>query len=119
MKIPTLYEFEKMPLEKMNDKVSRRYVYGENAMLVYFDLKKGALIPEHHHVSEQITYIIKGKVRVFSEGKEFIVSAGEVLHIPPNIPHRFEALEDSIDLDIFAPIRQDWLDGTDNYLKGK
>jgi len=117
MKLPHLYEFEKMPFEKMNDKVNRRYVYGENAMLCYFDLKKGAIIPEHHHISEQITYIVKGKVRVFSGGKEFIVSKGEVLLIPPNTPHRFEALEDTIDIDIFSPIREDWLAGTDTYLK--
>ena len=58
MKLPTLYEFDNMPMEKLGDKVSRRYIYGENAMLVLFDLKKGAVIPEHHHVSEQITYII-------------------------------------------------------------
>ena len=116
-KLPRFYEFEKMPFEKLNDKVSRRFVYGENTMLCYFLLKKGAVIPEHHHESEQITYIVHGKVKVFSGGKEFTVSKGEVLQIPPNTPHRFEALEDTIDIDVFSPIRQDWLDGTDNYLK--
>lgn len=115
---PQFYEFEKMPFEKLNEKIFRRYVYGKNAMLVYFDLRKGAIIPEHHHVSEQITYIIKGKVRVFSAGKEFIVGKGEVLLIPPHTPHRFEALEDTFDIDVFSPLRQDWLEGTDSYLKG-
>ncbi len=119
MKKPKKYEFEKMPFEKMSDKIGRKYITGENAMLAYFDLKKGAIIPEHHHINEQITYIIRGKVRVLIGKEEFIVRAGEVLHIPPNTPHRFEALEDSIDLDIFSPIRQDWLEGTDTYLKGK
>jgi quercetin dioxygenase-like cupin family protein len=116
-KLPELHEFEKMPFEKLNNKVSRRYIYGEKVMLVYFDLKKGAIIPEHHHVSEQVTYIVKGKVKVLSGGKEFIVSKGEVLLIPSNTPHRFEALEDTIDIDVFSPPRQDWIEGTDNYLK--
>lgn len=119
MKLPEFHEFEKMPFEKMNDKIYRKYVHGEKAMLVYFDLKKGAIIPEHHHVSEQVTYIVKGKVRVFSGGKEFVVGKGEVLIIPSNTPHRFEALEDTIDIDIFSPPREDWLAGTDTYLKGK
>jgi quercetin dioxygenase-like cupin family protein len=118
-KIPHLYEFDKMPMEKINDKISRRYVYGVHAMLVLFDLKKGAIIPDHNHESEQVTYIIKGKVRVHSEGKEFIVSKGEVLLIPPYAMHRFEALEDTHDIDVFAPIRKDWIEGTDNYLKQK
>lgn len=116
-KMPKFYEFDKMPFEEMNDKVLRRYIYGEHAMLCYFNLLKGAVIPEHHHVSEQITYIIKGKVRVFSAGKEFIVSKGEVIHFPSNLPHRFEALEDTIDIDIFSPPRQDWIDGTASYFK--
>ena len=116
-KLPQFHEFDKMPMEKLNDKVSRRYVYGVNVMLVMFDLKKGAIIPDHHHESEQITYIVKGKVKVFSSGKEFIVSKGEVLVIPPNVVHRFEALEDTHDIDVFSPLRKDWLEGTDNYLK--
>lgn len=114
---PKLYEFDKMPFEKMTDRIFRRYVYGKNGMLCCFDLKKGAVIPEHHHESEQITYIVKGKVKVFSAGKEFLVSKGEVLVIPPNTPHRFEALEDTIDIDVFAPIRRDWIEGTDTYLQ--
>lgn len=116
-KMPKFYEFEKMEFEKVTDKIFRRYVYGEHAMLCYFKLLKGATIPEHHHVSEQITYIVQGKVRVFSAGKEFIVSKGEVIHFPSNLPHRFEALEDTIDIDIFSPPRKDWLEGTDTYFK--
>jgi len=116
-KLPHFYEFDKIPMEKMNDKISRRFVYGENVMFVLFDLKKGAVVPEHHHESEQITYIIKGKVKVFSGGKEFIVSKGEVLLIPSNISHRFEALEDTFDIDVFSPPRKDWLEGSDDYLK--
>jgi quercetin dioxygenase-like cupin family protein len=109
--------FEKMPEEKLSDKISRRYVYGEKAMLVRFELKKGAIIPKHHHHNEQITYIVKGAVVVTIEDKEHHVKAGEVLIIPPNVPHQFEALEDTIDIDVFSPPREDWLKGEDAYLK--
>ena len=118
-KSPKFYEFEKMPFEQMSEKVFRRYVHGEHAMLCYFKLLKGAEIPEHHHINEQITYIVKGKVKVFAGGKEYIVSAGEVIQFPPNLPHRFIALEDTIDIDVFSPPRQDWIDGTASYFTKK
>lgn len=109
--------FEKMPPEKLSDTITRRYVYGEKAMLVRFELKKGALIPKHNHPNEQITYIISGKVKVTIEGKEHIVEAGQVVVIAPNLFHQFEALEDSIDIDVFSPPRRDWLAGDDSYLR--
>ena len=112
-----LLKFDKMPLEKLTDKVSRRYVYGEQGMLARFDLKKGAVIPEHHHPNEQITYILSGAVKVTIQGKDYLVQSGEVIIIPANVPHRFEALEDSIDLDVFSPPREDWINGTDTYFR--
>lgn len=112
-----LVDFEKMTPEKFGDKITRSYVYGENAMIARFVFKKGAIVPKYNHPNEQITYILKGAVRVLSEGKEYIVKAGQVLVIPPNVYHEFEALEDTIDLDVFSPPRQDWIDGTDTYLK--
>lgn len=112
-------QFEKMPTEELSDKISRQYVYGKEAMLARFVFKKGAIIPEHQHPSEQITYILKGAVKVTLQGKEIIVRSGEVLIIPPNVLHKFEALEDTIDLDVFSPPREDWIKGTDSYLKKK
>ena len=114
---PRQIPFEKLPLEELTDKVSRRYVYGEEAMLCRFELKKGAHIPLHHHPNEQITYIVSGAVKVKMQGKEYTVRAGEVLIIPMDVPHEFEALEDTIDIDIFSPPRQDWIQGTDTYFK--
>ncbi|MBA3722580.1 MAG: cupin domain-containing protein [Parachlamydiaceae bacterium] len=111
------FEFDKLPFEKVTDKVYRHYVWGEKIMLVYFKLEKGAIVPEHHHPNEQVTYILKGSVEVTTQGKKYVVKQGEVLILPANVPHRFEALEDCIDLDVFSPPRQDWLDGTDSYLK--
>ena len=119
MELPTLHHFDLMPLEKLNDLVFRRYVAGTHEMFVYFKLLKGAVIPEHHHVSEQITYIVKGYVVVYCAGKEYHLKAGDVLRIPPNLPHKFVAIEDTIDYDIFSPIREDWIKGTDDYLKGR
>ena len=104
-------------MEKLSDKASRRFISGEHATLVYFDLKKGALVPTHHHPSEQMSYVIRGKMKVTSEGKEFIVSKGEVIHIAPEVGHQFEALEDSGVIDLFSPPRKDWLEGKDSYLR--
>lgn len=112
-----LIDFEKMSPEKLGDKITRKYVYGEKGMLARFDFKKGAIVPKHEHPNEQITYILKGSVRVKANGKEYIVKAGQVLILPPNTFHEFEALEDTIDLDFFSPPREDWIKGTDSYLK--
>ena len=87
-------------------------------MIAHVYLAKGAIVPEHTHENEQITYILEGKLR-FTLGDETIdVGAGEVLTIPPNVPHAAEALEDTLDVDVFTPPREDWLSGTDAYLRG-
>lgn len=112
-----LIKFKNLPPEALSDKISRQYVYGEKAMLCRFELKKGAIIPTHQHPNEQITYITNGLVKVTIHDKEYLVHAGEVLIIPGNTPHQFEALEDTIDIDLFAPPRQDWIEGTDSYIK--
>jgi quercetin dioxygenase-like cupin family protein len=86
-------------------------------MIAHVYLAKGAVVPEHSHHNEQITYILDGLLR-FTLGDETIdVAAGEVLTIPAHVPHRAEALEDTLDVDVFHPPRQDWLDGTDAYLR--
>ena len=101
----------------MSDLISRKVITGEKAMLAQVFLKKGAVVPEHQHESEQITYIVEGALKFELEGKEVIVRAGEVLHIPSNVPHRAVALEDTLDVDIFSPIRTDWLTNNDDYLR--
>lgn len=116
-KLPKVHQFDKMPMEKLSDKASRRFLSGENLTLVCFELKKGALVPTHHHPSEQMSYVIKGKMKVTAEGTEFIVGKGEVIHIVPEVGHQFEAMEDSTIIDLFSPARKDWLEGKDNYLR--
>jgi quercetin dioxygenase-like cupin family protein len=109
--------------ESMTDDISRRVFTGDRAMLAQVYLDKGAIVPTHSHESEQLSWILKGalKFRIGEEGsedrQEVIVSAGEVLLIPSNVPHMAEALEDTVDVDVFSPRRQDWLDGTDTYFQ--
>jgi len=109
--------WDSVPLETMSDVISRKVVSGEKAMVAQVFLKKDAVVPEHHHESEQITYIIKGALKFELEGKEVVVREGEVLKIPSNVPHRAVALEDTLDLDVFSPIRLDWLNKDDSYLR--
>ncbi len=109
--------WDAVPLEQMSELISRKIVTGEKAMVAQVFLKKDAVVPEHHHESEQITYIMEGALKFELEGKTVVVRKGEVLHIPSYVPHRAVALEDTLDLDIFSPIRQDWLDKDDAYLR--
>ena len=118
----TKYTWDDMPKEQLSDQLSRRLITGDKMMLAHVYLKKGCIVPLHHHENEQITYILEGALRFHigaEDGEEVIVRAGEVLHIPSNVPHMAEALEDTLDVDIFSPPRQDWLDKSDDYLRQK
>ena len=112
------HSFNTMPVEAMTPQLGRQFVSGERAMLARVLLKKGTVVPEHQHENEQIAYILQGALRFLVAGEERIVRAGEVLILPPNVPHSAEALEDTIDLDVFTPPRADWLNGEDAYLRG-
>ena len=116
-----LHRWDEIALEKVTEMLSRKLVTGEREMLAQIYLKRGCLVPNHSHESEQITYVLEGALRFHlgADGaQEVIVRAGEVLTIPSNLPHTAEALEDTLDVDIFDPPRQDWLNGTDAYLRG-
>ncbi len=111
-----------MPKEKVTDQISRRLVTGEKMMLAHVYLDKGAIVPKHQHHNEQLTYILEGRLRFWigEQGDETLdVGPGEVLHIPSNVWHRAEALEDTLDIDVFSPPREDWLNHTDNYFHKK
>jgi quercetin dioxygenase-like cupin family protein len=103
--------------EKLNDLLDRQMITGEQLMLARVLLKKGCVVPEHSHLNEQLTYILEGALKFWIDGKEIVVRSGEVLCIPPHMPHKAEALEDTVDLDVFYPPRQDWLNKTDAYLR--
>jgi quercetin dioxygenase-like cupin family protein len=118
----TLYKWDDMPKESLNELLDRRLITGDRMMLAHVYMKKGCVVPKHSHENEQITYILEGTLQFWigvDEEQEVIVHAGEVLHIPSNVPHKALALEDTLDVDIFSPPRQDWLDKTDAYLRQK
>ena len=103
--------------EQMNTLTTRQYVVGTNTMLARLVLKKGAHVPLHRHMNEQMSHVVEGALNFMIEEKEVTVRAGEILCIPPHVPHEVVALEDSVALDIFNPPRQDWIDGDDAYLR--
>lgn len=105
--------------EQLSDTITRKFIYGEKVMASYLEIKKGSVVPEHHHESEQITWILEGELLFEIDGKEISVKAGEVLVIPSQKPHKATAMVDTIDVDLFSPIRDDWISGTDSYLRGK
>ena len=113
--------WDAIPPEPMNPLLTRQFVHGEQAMIARICLKKGGTVPRHSHPNEQISYILEGALQFFLETdegrKDLVVRAGEVLCIPPNVPHEAHALEDTIDLDIFNPPRQDWIERNDAYLR--
>src|SRR5579863_4059651 len=106
-----------IPLEDLNPLLQRQFVVGQEIMLARVLLKKGCIVPEHSHHNEQLTYIVEGALKFWIDGKEIVVHAGEVLCIPANMPHKAEALEYTVDLDVFTPPRADWINKTDQYLR--
>ena len=116
----TWYAWNEMPRETVSPMLDRRLITADRMMLAHVYLKKGCIVPKHQHENEQLTYILEGALRFWigdDESQEVIVRAGEVLHIPSMVFHKAEALEDTLDVDIFDPPRQDWLDKTDAYLR--
>ena len=103
--------------EKMTDLITRQMVNGENATISRLLLSRGAIVPRHFHVSEQYSLILAGNLKFVFDDREVEVKAGEVLYIPANVPHSAVALEDTVDLDFFAPRREDWIRKEDSYLR--
>jgi quercetin dioxygenase-like cupin family protein len=116
----TRYRWEQIPKEAVSPMLDRRLITGERMMLAHVYLKKGCIVPRHQHENEQLTYILEGALRFWigeDENQQMDIRAGEVLHIPSNVWHKAEALEDTLDVDVFSPPRQDWIDKTDSYLR--
>jgi quercetin dioxygenase-like cupin family protein len=104
-------------VESLNPLLALQFVVGQNIMLARVLLKKGCIVPEHSHPNEQITFILEGALKFWIDGREIVVRSGEVLTIPPNMPHKAEALEDTVDIDVFDPPRADWMNKTNSYLR--
>jgi quercetin dioxygenase-like cupin family protein len=114
------FRWDEIEREQVTPLLDRQLITGDDIMLAHVRLAKGCIVPEHSHENEQFTYIIEGALRFWigaGGGEEVVVRAGEVLHIPSNVPHKAEALEDTLDMDIFSPPRRDWLEGTDTYFQ--
>ena len=116
----TFYRWDSMKKERVSDMLERRLITGDRMMLAHVYLKKGCIVPKHSHENEQLTYILEGALKFWigdDESEEITVRAGEVLLIPSHLPHKAEALEETLDVDVFSPPRQDWLDKKDDYLR--
>ena len=116
----TLHRWDDMPKEPLKEGIDRRLLSTERMMIAHVYLDEGAVVPRHEHENEQLTYILEGTLRFWlgeDQSEVIDVHAGEVLHIPSWLPHKAEALERTVDVDIFTPPRQDWIDGTDSYFQ--
>jgi quercetin dioxygenase-like cupin family protein len=111
------HRWKDLELEELNPLLGRQLVVGQHLMLARVLLKKGCIVPMHHHENEQLTYVLEGALKFWIDNREIVVAGGEVLCIPPHVPHKAEALEDTVDLDVFYPPRADWLAKTDDYLR--
>jgi quercetin dioxygenase-like cupin family protein len=118
----TFYRWDDMPKERVTQQLQRRLITADRMMLAHVYLEKGCIVPQHSHENEQITYILDGALKFWigeDGSEEVIVRTGEVLVIPSHVLHKAEALEDTLDVDIFSPPREDWLNKTDDYLRQK
>lgn len=115
----SLHAWNEIEPEQMNPLVSRKVRHTERLTIARLELKRGAVVPEHHHESEQVSMVQAGSLRFHMDGKEIVVSAGQLLAIPSHALHSVVALEDSVAVDIFTPRREDWIRGDDAYLRGR
>jgi quercetin dioxygenase-like cupin family protein len=118
MSTATVHRWSEIEPEQLNPLLTRQFITGSQAMLSRIVLTKGCAVPRHAHPNEQLAFVLQGSLRFdLDDGTTHIVNSGEVLVIPGNVPHSAVALEDTINFDIFAPPRQDWIDKDDSYLR--
>ncbi|HEY1948764.1 MAG TPA: cupin domain-containing protein [Bryobacteraceae bacterium] len=115
---PQHVRWSDVPTEAMNPLLDRQFVVGNQIMISRLTLKKGSIVPEHSHYHEQVSQVLSGSLQFHIDGKEVVVRAGELLFIPPHVPHSVLTLEDSVAVDTFTPPREDWINKTDQYLRG-
>jgi quercetin dioxygenase-like cupin family protein len=114
---PVHHRWSDIPAEQINPSISRRFFTADGVTIARFELKRGGTVPRHAHPNEQVSFVMSGALVFRIGGRTTTVSAGEVLQIPAGVPHEVEVADDAIVLDVFHPVRQDWLDGTDTYFK--
>lgn len=104
--------------ERLSDLVYRRHVHGARVTIAQFRLLRGSSVKPHSHPHEQVSILVKGRVKFRVGDEEVIVGPGDVVHIPPGVIHGVEALEESLIVDVYSPVRDDWIRGEDKYLRG-
>jgi quercetin dioxygenase-like cupin family protein len=113
----THHRWNDIAAEAITPAIARRYITGERVTVARFELKRGGIVPLHAHDNEQVSIVIDGALRFRIDGREIVVRGGEVMQIPPNVPHEVEVIEDTLVFDVFSPLRQDWIDKTDSYFR--
>lgn len=113
----TLHHWEALPGQEVAPGITRRYLTASRVTIAKFALARGSVVPAHAHENEQVSYILSGALQFHIGGQDIVVRAGGVLQIPSWVEHGVTVLEDSEALDVFSPVRQDWVDGTDTYFK--
>ena len=111
------HRWSDVPNEQISETVARRFITGDSLTVGRFELKQGGIVPSHAHVNEQISMVMSGVLLFRIDGRETVVKAGEMMQIPPNVAHEVEVIEDAVAIDVFSPVRQDWIDKTDTYFK--
>jgi unsaturated pyranuronate lyase len=114
---PTRYHWGDMPSQEVTPTISRRYLTGERVTVARFELKRGGVVPRHAHDSEQVSCVLSGVLKFMFDGGEMMLGPGDAVQIPGGVPHEVIVVEDTVVLDVFSPVRQDWLDGTDRYFQ--
>ena len=117
MRAPVHHRWSDVPAEQINATIARQYLTGDRVTIARFDLKRGGVVGRHSHENEQVSIVLSGALLFRIDGSETTVRGGEVMQIPGNVAHEVEVLEDTIVIDVFSPVRQDWIDKTDSYFK--
>jgi unsaturated pyranuronate lyase len=115
----THHRWNELEPESITPAIARRYITAERVTVARFELKRGGVVPRHAHENEQVSIVLDGALRFTIDGREIVVRGGEVMQIPPNVPHQVDVLEDTLVFDVFSPLRQDWIDKTDTYFHQK
>ncbi len=118
-KSPLHHRWTDLPTKAITESIGRKYFTGDRVTVARFELKRGGVVPRHAHENEQVSCVLSGSLKFQFDEREVIVGAGEVMQIPGGIPHAVTVLEDTLVLDVFSPVRQDWIDGTDTYFTRK
>lgn len=108
---PSFYDFDQMPVQQITKNIGRRFIMGTESIMIRWDLKAGTKLPVHFHVQEQVTRVEQGAMEAYSQGQKYVMTPGQVMVFPPNVPHEFVALKNTVFIEQQTPARQDFING--------